>query len=80
MPVQAKSPPEAGPRAPLPNVTLSMVAPGVVGSTVAYKKFGVWTVSTREVDTMLNSPAVSAEPTTASVAVQGTEACRNWLS
>ena len=80
MPVQAKAPPEAGPRAPLPNETLSIVAPEVVGSTVAYKKFGVLTVSTREVDTMLNSPAVYAEPTTASVAVQGTEACRNWLS
>jgi hypothetical protein len=41
VPVQAKTPAEEGAPAPLANETLSMVAPGVVGSTVAYRKLGV---------------------------------------
>lgn len=69
--VQAKVPPEAGLKIPLTKVNWSMVAPVVIGSTAPAKNSGVWTVSQREPSTMLNSPAVSAEPRVAGPGVHG---------
>jgi len=79
VPDQANVPPEAGVRSPASKVSLSFVAPEVLGATVAYKKLGVCTVSTREVETMLNSPAVYGEPTTASPGDHGVEDCKKSL-